>query len=60
MITKGTLGLGCHTSDIGCNTSYDNIKIKKYIHVLPTVSLGKFYVTLHTLLFSPLPNGAFQ
>ncbi|CAB3991343.1 Hypothetical predicted protein [Paramuricea clavata] len=40
MINKGTFGLGCHTYDIGCDTSYDNIKITKYIPVLPTVSLG--------------------
>jgi hypothetical protein len=44
MITKGTLGFGCHRGDIGCHTSYDNIKITKYVPVLPTVSLGKFYV----------------
>jgi hypothetical protein len=37
------LGLGCHRSDIGCHTSYDNIKITKYVPVLPAVSLGKFH-----------------
>ena len=42
MITKGTLGLGCHTGAIGCHTSYDNIKVTKYISVFPTVSLGKY------------------
>ncbi|CAB3991342.1 Hypothetical predicted protein [Paramuricea clavata] len=40
MITKGTLGFGCLKSKRGCHTSYDNIKITKYIPVLPTVSLG--------------------
>jgi hypothetical protein len=44
MITKGTLGLGCHSGQNGCYTFYDNIKITKYIPVLPTVSLGKFVV----------------
>ena len=43
MITKGTFGLGCHKDSTGrgCQTSYDNIKIRKYVPVLPTVSLGK-------------------
>ncbi|XP_028392656.1 uncharacterized protein LOC114517196 [Dendronephthya gigantea] len=42
MITKGTFGLGCHSHTAGCRTSYDNIKITKYIPVLPTsVFLGK-------------------
>jgi hypothetical protein len=44
MITKGTLGLGCHSGQNGCYTFYDNIKITKYIPVLPAVSLGKFVV----------------
>ena len=42
MITKGTLGLGCHTGATGCHTSYDNIKVTKYTPVFPTVSLGKY------------------
>ncbi|CAB4007783.1 Hypothetical predicted protein, partial [Paramuricea clavata] len=40
MITKGTLGLGCHKSNIGCHTFYDNIKITKYVPVSVSVSLG--------------------
>ena len=50
-ITKGTLGLGCHrtSSVVGCDTSYDNIKIKKYKPILPSVSLGKFNRSLQLI-----------
>ena len=53
MITKGTLGLGCHKkySSVGCHTSYDNIKVKKYRANAPSASLGKLNVSICLYVF---------
>ena len=40
VVSEGTLGLGCHTSGVGCNTFYDNIKVTNYVWPAPKLSLG--------------------
>ena len=34
MVPKGSIGLGCHTSNTGCRTFYDNIKVRVSSHLL--------------------------
>ena len=57
MIPKGTLGFGCHASDAGssgCETFYDNVKVRLMVASNPIVSTGP---TCRLTLHDDLPVG---
>ena len=40
-IAAGTLGLGCHKSNLNCKTLYDNIKVTFLVTTAPKITVGR-------------------